>query len=96
LGVTVTQQYIVGEFSALISTLDPGPGGWLARAVHALRSRVESAPPGALPALAAEAATLADMICWAMLEQGDTAAFARHAAAGALLYEFAVSANLLP
>jgi len=46
--------------------------------------------------LAAEAATLADMICWAMLEQGDTAAFARHAAAGALLYEFAVSANLLP
>ena len=92
----MTQEYIVGEFSALISTLEPGPGGWLADALHGLRQRVESTPPSALSPLAAEAVTMADMICWATLERGDTATFARNAEAATLLHEFAVSAQLLP
>lgn len=91
----MTQQYIVGEFSALISSLEIVCAQSLAGAVQDLRHRVESAPADALAHLASEAAALADMICLTALEMGDPAAFARHADAAASLHEFAVSANLL-
>ena len=92
----MTQQYIVGEFSELISLLEPVPGDWLTGAVHALRRRVECCPVAALAPLASEATTIADMICWATLDQGDPDAFARQSAVAAVLHEFAVSAHLLP
>ena len=92
----MTQQYIVGQFSELISFLEPVPDEPLADSVQALRRRVECSPVGALAPLAAEAATVADLVCWASLAQGDTSGFARQSAAAARLHEFAVSANLLP
>ena len=91
----MTQQYIVGEFSELISLLEPVPGEWLAGAVRGLRRRVECSPVAALVPLAAEATTIADMVCWAALDDGDTAGFARRSAAAAALHEFVVSANLV-
>jgi hypothetical protein len=94
--VTMTLQYIVGEFSELVGMLEPAPGERLADAVHTLRRQVECSPLAAFTELAAQAANLADMICWAALEEGDTAGFARRSAAAALFHEFAVSANLLP
>jgi len=96
MGAVMTQQYIMGEFSALLSTLEPEPEGCLADAARGLRHRVESAPPVALAPLAAEAVTLADMVCWASLERGDAATFVRNSEAAARLHEFAVSAQLLP
>jgi hypothetical protein len=92
----MTQQHLVGELSELISLLEPAPGERLAEAVRALRRQVECSPVGALAPLAAEATTIADIACWASLDRGDTAGFARRSAAAALLHEFAVSANLLP
>jgi hypothetical protein len=92
----MTQQYIVGELSELISLLEPVRGEPLARTVHALRRQVECSPVAALAPLAAEAMTIADMVCWVSLEQGDTAGFVRQSAAAVRLHQFAVSANLLP
>ncbi len=92
----MTQQHLVGELSELIALLEPAPGAGLAAAVRALRGRVECSPAAALAPLAAEAVTMADLTCWATLDQGDTAGFARHSAATALLHEFAVAAHLLP
>jgi len=76
--------------------LEPAPGDRLGPVVRGLRRRVECSPVAALPPLAAEATALADMVCWASLDQGDAAGFARRSAAAALLHEFTVSANLLP
>jgi hypothetical protein len=92
----MTQQYIVGELSALIGDLYPIFRKELAADVRNLRQRVESTPIGALGPLAAEAETIADVTCWTSLEHGDTGAFTRQATAAALLHEFAVNANLLP
>jgi hypothetical protein len=92
----MTQQYLVGELSELISLLEPGPGEGLADTVRALRRRVECSPVAGLAPLAAEATTIADMTCWASLDQGNTAGFARQSVAAAQIYEFAVGANLLP
>ena len=92
----MTQQHLVGELSELISLLEPVPGEWLAGAVHALRRQVECSSVCALTPLAAEATTIAEMICWVSLDRGDTSGFARQSAAAARLHEFAVSANLLP
>ena len=92
----MTQQHLVGELSELISLLEPAPDECLADAVRALRRRVECSPVAALTRLAVEATTIADMTCWAALDRGDTAGFARQSAAAAQLHEFAVSANLLP
>ena len=91
----MTQQYIVGEFSVLIAALEPGAGE-LAGAVHALRRKVERVSPQALAPLVVEAVTMADMTCWAALECGDIASFARNTEAAARLHDFAVSAHLLP
>lgn len=63
----MTQQYIIGQFSALLGELQPPPGDWLATAVHDLRRDVESSPLPMLPRLAAEALSLTDMVCWTRL-----------------------------
>jgi hypothetical protein len=95
-GSPMTQQYIVGELSELISLLEPVWGEWLAGTVYALRRQVECSPVADLAPLAAEAMTVADMVCWVSLEEGDTVGFGRQSAAAVRLHEFAVSANLLP
>ena len=91
----MTQQYLVGQFSLLLGDLRPPPGEWLA-AVGKLRREVECAPVSVLPRLAYEALGLADMICWAALEQGDVSGFCGCSEAAAALREFASSARFLP
>ncbi|MGH3085568.1 MAG: hypothetical protein ACRDNP_16200, partial [Gaiellaceae bacterium] len=59
----MTQQYIVGELSALLAGLQPVPDA-LGEAVGNLRHEVEFGPLPMLPRLAREAMTLTDMICW--------------------------------
>jgi len=92
----MTQQYIVGEFSSLLAELQPAPGELFAGAVDGLRHEVEVGPQAELPWLAQKALTLADMICWAALEQGDTHGFCRYVGTAIALREFAVGASLLP
>ena len=92
----MTQQYIVGEFSALLAGLQPVTGELLGEAVGDLRHEVEFGPLPMLPRLAREAMTLTDMICSVALEQGDLSGFSRYVAAAVALREFTVSANLLP
>jgi hypothetical protein len=91
----MTQQYIIGQFSALLEDLQPSPSECLAAAVHDLRREVESSPLPMLPKLAHEAMNLTDMICWAALERGDPNGFCRYAKAALALGEFADSAGLL-
>lgn len=90
----MTQQYIAGEFSALLGDLHPAAGESVA-AVRALRREVETSPPSRLGRLASDAVDLTDMICWTALEQGDASGFSRCATTAVALREFAASANLL-
>jgi hypothetical protein len=53
--VPMTQQYIIGQFSALLGDLQPPPGECLEETVHDLRREVESCPLARLPKLAHEA-----------------------------------------
>ena len=92
----MTQQYIVGELSALIAGLTPERCPRLAVAVHELRRRVECAPLCGLSPLVTEAMALADAACWTSLEEGDADAFIREATEAAILREFASCAGLLP
>ena len=92
----MTQQYLVGELSELVSLLEPAGDERLADGVHDLRRRVERAPVGALGPLVAESTAMADAMCWARLDDGDAVQFARQTTVAARLHEFAVSANLLP
>jgi hypothetical protein len=94
LEVSVTQQYIVGQFSVLLGDVQPPPGEWLA-AVRKLRGEVESCPLSMLPRLAQEALCLTDRICWSALEQGDVGSFCGYAKSAAALGEFIDSALLL-
>jgi hypothetical protein len=89
----VTQQYLIGQFSALLEELQPPAGEWLASAVRDLRREVESSPVQMLPKLAHEAMDLSNVICWAALERGDCNGFRRYAKAAVALGEFADSAG---
>jgi hypothetical protein len=91
----MTQQYIVGELSALLAGLQPAPDA-LGEAVSNLRHEVEFGPLPMLSVLAREAMTLTDMTCWVALEQGDVSGFRRYADTAVALREFTASANLLP
>jgi hypothetical protein len=91
----MTQQYIVGELSALLAGLQPAPDE-LGEAVSNLRHEVEFGPLPKLSVLAREALALTDMICWVTLEQGDVSGFRRYADTAVALREFTASANLLP
>ena len=91
----MTQQYIIGQLSALLGDLQPGVGQCLAAAVHDLRREVESCPLAMLPKLAREAMTLTDVICWTALERGDSSGFCRYAKVAVALGEFTDSAGLL-
>jgi len=91
----VTQQYLIGQFSALLGDLQRPPGECLAETVHDLRREVESSPFAMLPVLAREAMSLTDMICWVALERGDSSGFCRYAKVAVALGEFTDSAGLV-
>jgi hypothetical protein len=92
----VTQQYLIGQLSALLGELQPPPGEWMADAVHDLRREVETSPLQMLPRLAREATSLTDVICWGALERGDSGGFCRYANAAVALGDFTDSAGLIP
>lgn len=91
----MTQQYLVGELSALLAGLYPAPNELLCDAVGELRHQVEFSPLSTLPRLAQEALHLTDTICWATLEQGDVAGFCRCLDAAVALRDFGVNAGFL-
>ncbi|HEX8856260.1 MAG TPA: hypothetical protein VF752_11740 [Thermoleophilaceae bacterium] len=91
----MTQQYLIGQLSALLNELQPPTGARLADAVCELRREVERCPLRTLPKLAHEAMDLTDVICWDALERGD-ADFGRYARAAAALGEFADNAGWMP
>jgi len=91
----VTQQYIIGEFSALLAGLERTAEEGLAEVVGNLRREVEVSPLPLLPQLAREALKLTDKACWLALDQGDVRGFCRHAETASALHEFTVSANIL-
>ena len=91
----MTQQYLKGELSLRLGEVGNHPDCATVPAVADLRRRVEDAPLSALPDLALEAMDVLDAVCWASLEDGDTAAFERESRLGRELHEFAVCAGLL-
>jgi hypothetical protein len=90
----VTQQYIVGEFSALLARLEPTAQERLGEIAGNLRQEVECSPVSLLPRLAREALNLTDVICWFTLDHGDVCGFCRCAETAAALREFTACANL--
>jgi hypothetical protein len=92
----MTQQYLIGQFSALLEELQPSSGDGLAAAVHDLRREVECSPLRMLPQLACKAMGLSDVICWTALERGDATGFFRYAKAAVALGEFTDAARLMP
>lgn len=92
----MTQQYIVGELSALIAGLCPKHSPGLAAALSDLRRRVECVPLPMLTALITEAMDMADAACWTSLERGEIDACVQEATEAAMLSEFAECAGLRP
>ena len=92
----MTQQYLAGELSVILGEIQAAAATEACvRQAWDLRLEVESAPVAALPSAAARALALINGLCWESLTRGDTAAFARQAAACAELHEFGVCAHLL-
>jgi hypothetical protein len=91
----MTQQYLVGELSALLAGLQPAPGDLLDGAVGNLRHEVEFSPTRMLPSLAQKALDLTDLVCRAALEQGDADGFCRSVGTAIALRDFTVNAGLL-
>lgn len=92
----MTQQYLVGELSALLGLLqavtpDPASAGDLAR----LRHEAETRPAAGLASVAVRALALTDGLCWESLTRAEAAVFARQAELSAELHEFSVCAGLL-
>jgi hypothetical protein len=90
----MTQQYLLGQFSALLEDLERTAAEWQP-AVDGLRREVESSPLAMLPELADTVMELTDTICWAALQRGDVTRFRSCAKAAAELGEFIDSAGLL-
>ena len=90
----MTQQYIVGQFSSLLSHLEPASNEWRT-SVNDLRREVERSQIQALPRLVRDALDLANAICLSTLEHGDAPGFRAYAAAAAALAEFAENAGLI-
>jgi hypothetical protein len=94
--MVVTQQYLVGELSLLLSNVaavavDQTDAIEVAR----LRREAETSPTGQLASIAARALHLMDTLCWASLSCGDVAAFQHQADVSSRLYEFCVCSGLL-
>ncbi len=92
----MTQQYLAGELSVLLSHLQAAATTQAAgRDAWSLRLAAETEPARRLPWVTARALALAERLCWDSLARGDVAAFARQAAVCAELHDFGVCASLL-
>ena len=90
----MTEQYLIGELSRLIGDFELGSDALVEGALSELRKCVERASFGELPALAREAATLAEMLCMGALERCDACQFSVYLGRAAALEEFVVTAGL--
>jgi hypothetical protein len=92
----MTQQYLAGELSLLLSEVEElaTHHSW-AGAVALLRREAETTPPAALGAVAVRGLQLADALCWCSLADGDVAAFDKQAGVVSRLFEFGVCAGLM-
>ena len=92
----MTQQYLVGELSALLAELRAAVSDAdEARLALRLRAEAETLPVAALAPVAAHALDLIDTACWQSVTSGDMAAFYRQAVVAAELYDFGVCSGLL-
>src|SRR6516162_9568190 len=92
----MTRQYLAGELSVLLERVQAVATSEAAsRDAWSLRQAAETGPIQALGCVTVRALALTERLCWDSLNQGDTAAFTRQAAAGAALREFGVCADLL-
>ncbi len=92
----MTQQYLVGELSLILSELQVvGTNQAAVRDVVRLRREAETTPPAALGPVVVRAVKLIDRLWWDDLTRGETAAFIREAAICDELWEFGVCAGLL-
>jgi len=92
----MTQQYLIGEFSACLEQLQAATAHEAAQDVARLRHQVEMGPPAGLGVAALRALALAEGLCWESLSHGDMAAFTRQSKVSADLRLFGVCARLLP
>jgi hypothetical protein len=92
----MTQEYLIGELSVRLEQLQASVAPSAGPDVARLRQHVETCPGSQLASALTQAITLADGLCWQSLSRGDTAGFARQAAASAQLRQFGVCARLLP
>ncbi len=92
----MTQQYLAGELSVLLSNVEAVTTTKAARcAAWSLRHAAETEPIQALRSVTVDALALADGLCWESLTRGDAVAFTRQAAVCAELHQFGVCAGLL-
>jgi len=92
----MTQQYLLGELSAILGELQAVATKEAAvRDVVRLRQEAETTPPAALAPVVVRAVELADRRCWDALTRGDTAAFLGETAICTELWEFGVCAGFL-
>ncbi len=92
----MTEQYLAGELSLLLSVLEADSGdARVASHIQRLRREAETQPVDALGSVAVRALGLADEACWFALDHGDVDALARHAAGSSQIREFGVCAGLL-
>jgi hypothetical protein len=94
--MVMTQQYLAGELSLLLSEVEQlaRQHSW-AGAVALLRREAEMTQPAALGAVAVRGLQLADALCWCSLADGDVAAFENQAGVVSRLFEFGVCAGLV-
>jgi len=94
--MVMTQQYISGELSVLLTQLrSVATVRGCAREVERLRQEAETLPIVTLGCVTARALRLTDALCWDSLTRGDMPAFRCQAEVSAQLFEFAVCAGLL-
>jgi hypothetical protein len=91
--MVVTQQYLAGELSILLSTVAVDQPG--ADELARLRRQAETSPPDQLAAVTVCALRLVDTLCWSSLSRGDIAAFSGFAELSYRLYEFGMCSGLL-
>lgn len=91
----MTQQYIVGEFSAFLGDLAPVPDELLGSALQTLRCEVETSPVSRLHLLTQQALVLTGAISWKTLQEGDMRRFCREVDTAVAFRQFVASANLL-
>ena len=92
----MTQQYLAGELSVLLTRLEAVATDQAAvREIAQLRRGAEIGPVTALPSMVGRALALTDRLCWDSLERGDPAAFTCQAAICAELRDFGICARLL-